>query len=76
MSVWAVMQDENMPQEAVGPRGSSKAHFRSALDLRDDAVRSRPHPMSDLQHMMENERKQHETFYIYANGHNDHGLGQ
>lgn len=31
---------------------------------------------SDLQFMMENERKQHEDTYRYANGHNDHGLGQ
>jgi len=27
--------------------------------------------MSDLQVMMENERKQHEQSYIYQNGHND-----
>lgn len=33
-------------------------------------------PMSDLQHMQENERKQHEQTYIYEHGHNDHGLGQ
>ncbi len=32
--------------------------------------------MSDLQFMMENERKQHEDTYRYANGHNDHGMGQ
>jgi len=31
--------------------------------------------MSDLQNMMENERKQHEDMFKYANGHNDHGLG-
>ncbi len=31
---------------------------------------------SDLQEMMENERKQHEEQYRYANGHNDHGMGQ
>ncbi len=33
-------------------------------------------PLSDLQLMLENERKQHEQAYIYANGHNDHGMGQ
>jgi hypothetical protein len=27
--------------------------------------------LSDLQNMMENERKQHEQAYIYAHGHND-----
>ena len=32
--------------------------------------------MSDLQFMMENERKQHEDAYRYAHGHNDHGMGQ
>ncbi len=32
--------------------------------------------MSDLQVMLENERKQHEQHYIYQNGHNDHGMGQ
>ena len=32
--------------------------------------------MSDMQFMMENERKQHEDSYKYANGHNDHGMGQ
>lgn len=32
--------------------------------------------MSDLQSMMENERKQHEDSYKYAYGHNDHGMGQ
>lgn len=32
--------------------------------------------MSDMQFMMENERKQHEDGYRYANGHNDHGMGQ
>ncbi len=32
--------------------------------------------MSDMQVMMENERKQHEDQYKYANGHNDHGMGQ
>jgi hypothetical protein len=31
---------------------------------------------SDLQTMMENEQKQHEQAYIYAHGHNDHGMGQ
>ena len=39
-----------------------------------------PKPMtpakSDLQFMLDNERKQHEQAYIYANGHNDHGMGQ
>lgn len=32
--------------------------------------------MSDLQFMMQNEQKQHEDAYRYANGHNDHGMGQ
>lgn len=32
--------------------------------------------MSDLQFMMENERKQHEDSYRYEHGHNDHGMGQ
>jgi hypothetical protein len=32
--------------------------------------------MSDLQFMMQNEQKQHEQNYLYARGHNDHGLGQ
>ncbi len=33
-------------------------------------------PMSDLQFMLHNERKQHEDQYRYANGHNDHGEGR
>ncbi len=35
-------------------------------------------PMSDLQVMQDNERKQHEQTYIYENGHNDgsSALGQ
>ena len=32
--------------------------------------------MSDLQFMLHNERSQHEDAYRYANGHNDHGMGQ
>ncbi len=32
--------------------------------------------LSDLQVMLNNEKKQHEELYRYANGHNDHGLGQ
>lgn len=33
-------------------------------------------PMSDMQTMQQNERRQHEQTYIYENGHNDHGMGQ
>lgn len=32
--------------------------------------------MSDLQFMMDNERKQHQQAYEYERGHNDHGMGQ
>jgi hypothetical protein len=32
--------------------------------------------MSDMQTMMSNEQKQHQEAYQYANGHNDHGMGQ
>lgn len=32
--------------------------------------------LSDMQVMMQNEQKQHEDAYRYANGHNDHGMGQ
>lgn len=32
--------------------------------------------LSDMQVMMENERRQHQDAYRYANGHNDHGMGQ
>ncbi len=32
--------------------------------------------MSDLQTMLSNENKQHQEAYGYANGHNDHGMGQ
>jgi hypothetical protein len=32
--------------------------------------------MSDLQNMLAQERKQHQDAYGYANGHNDHGMGQ
>lgn len=31
---------------------------------------------SDMQNMMDNEQKQHMDIYRYANGHNDHGMGQ
>jgi hypothetical protein len=34
------------------------------------------HVASDLQVMMENERKQHQDAYQYEHGHNDHGMGQ
>lgn len=32
-------------------------------------------PMSDLQTMMQNEQRDHMQPYVYAQGHNDHGLG-
>lgn len=32
--------------------------------------------MSDMQAMMSNEQKQHQQAYQYAQGHNDHGMGQ
>ncbi len=32
--------------------------------------------MSDLQTMLANEKAQHQQAYGYANGHNDHGMGQ
>ena len=32
--------------------------------------------MSDLQNMLADERRQHQEAYGYANGHNDHGMGQ
>lgn len=32
--------------------------------------------LSDMQVMMQNEQKQHQQAYDYANGHNDHGMGQ
>lgn len=32
-------------------------------------------PKSDLQTMMDNEQTDHMQPYIYAQGHNDHGLG-
>lgn len=31
---------------------------------------------SDLQNMIKNELQQHQEAYGYANGHNDHGMGQ
>ena len=66
MTVWALIQDENIPQDAVGSKRSSKGRLPGPVEK----------PMSDLQQMLMNERKQHEQAYIYANGHNDHGLGQ
>lgn len=32
--------------------------------------------LSDLQNMMKDEQERHMDTYRYANGHNDHGLGQ
>ncbi len=32
--------------------------------------------MSDLQRMLHDEKLQHQQHYQYANGHNDHGMGQ
>lgn len=32
--------------------------------------------LSDLQQMLANEQEQHQQAYQYANGHNDHGMGQ
>lgn len=58
--------------EVVGPK--KKAHLPGMTPALKQG--SEGHTTSDLEFMMENERKQHEDSYKYANGHNDHGMGQ
>ncbi len=51
----AMFQGEGGLQSVVGPK--------TKVTL--------PKPMSDMQVMQDNERKQHEQTYIYEHGHND-----
>lgn len=61
------------PMEAVGVKAKGRLPGPAIQPLVDGQVNK---PMSELQHMMADEQRQHEQGYIYAHGHNDHGLGQ
>lgn len=55
----AMFQGEGGIQSVVGPK--TRARLPGPIDK----------PMSDMQVMQQNERKQHEQTYIYEHGHND-----
>jgi hypothetical protein len=66
----SLFQGGSMPMQVVGEKAMGHLpqpaiHAQQTSDT-----------MSDLQTMLANEKKQHEQAYIYANGHNDHGMGQ
>lgn len=69
---WSIIQDGNMMQEAVGPKTKGRLPGPAIQPLID---RQKDKPMSELQHMMSEEKRQHEDLYRYSHGHNDHGLG-
>ncbi len=69
----SMFQGEGGYQAVVGPRTRAKLPGPAIQPLLQGQINK---PMSDLQTMQENERKQHEQTYIYENGHNDHGMGQ
>lgn len=67
---WGLGSIENMPQEAVGSKQALHGKYMTGLDRQDAQVASRPKPLSDMQNILEDERKRHEQAYIYQHGHN------
>lgn len=69
----SMFQGEGGSQSVVGPSTKAKLPGPAIQPLISGQINK---PMSDMQTMQENERKQHEQTYIYEHGHNDHGMGQ
>lgn len=69
----SMFQGEGGYTDVVGSRMKGKLPHPPIQALKQGSVGN---TMSDLQVMLANERKQHEDTYRYANGHNDHGMGQ
>lgn len=64
----SMFQGEGGYQSVVGPKTKAKLPGPAIQPL----ISTQPNkPLSDLQAMQENERRQHEQNYIYENGHND-----
>lgn len=61
-----------MTQAVVGPKMKGRLPGPAIQPLID---RQPDKPMSELQHMLEQEKRQHQDAYMYRHGHNDHGLG-
>jgi len=69
----SMFQGSSMPMDVVGSKIKGHLPHPPIQALSEGSIGP---VLSDLQFMMENERKQHEDAYKYANGHNDHGMGQ
>lgn len=67
MTTWALIQDENMGQQVVGAKAKGRLPGPALQPIRDQQPDK---PMSELQHMMEDERRQHEDSFRYQYGHN------
>jgi len=64
----AMFQGHGGNQSAVGPKTKAKLPGPAIQPLIQGQINR---PMSDMQVMQQNERKQHEQTYIYEHGHND-----
>lgn len=71
----SMFQGEGGYTSVVGPQTKAKLPGAAIESILKGQVNK---PMSDMQTMQANERKQHEQTYIYENGHNDgsSALGQ
>lgn len=66
----------NMFNGSVGPMGANAPVGQLPSQVEATPQGSLGPTMSDLQIMLKNEQAQHQDAYNYANGHNDHGMGQ
>ena len=66
----SMFQGEGGVMSVVGEKMKGHLPHPPIQALKQGSVGS---TMSDMQFMMENERKQHEDSYRYAHGHNDGG---
>jgi len=64
----SMFQGEGGYTAVVGPKTKAKLPGPAIEPLLQGQFNK---PMSDMQVMQDNERKQHEQTYIYENGHND-----
>ena len=69
----AMLDGQGTSQQVVGEKTSGQLPHPPIQALSQGSVGP---TMSDMQFMMNNERKQHEDTYRYEFGHNDHGMGQ
>lgn len=63
----SMFQGEGGIQGVVGPKTKAKLPGPAIQPILSGQINK---PMSDLQVMLQNERKQHEQNYIYEQGHN------